>query len=65
MSQQFEGNLIAAHQEIQKRTCSPTGALTDEQVQHRVFNVARYDVFGLSEGLLAGDVARVCRMIEA
>ena len=65
MSQQFEGNLIAAHQEIQKLALLfPTGALTDEQVQHSVFNVARYDVFGLSESLLAGDVARVCRMIE-
>ena len=65
MSQQFEGNLIAAHQEIQKLSLLfPAGALTDEQVQQSVFNVARYDVFGLSEGLLSGDVARVCRMIE-
>lgn len=65
MSQQFEGNLIAAHQEIQKLALLfPAGQLSDEQVQQSVFNVARYDVFGLSEGLLAGDVARVCRMIE-
>lgn len=65
MSQQFEGNLIAAHQEIQKLALLfPAGALTDEQIQQSVFNVARYDVFGLSEGVLSGDVARVCRMIE-
>ncbi|TDR31556.1 DNA polymerase III subunit delta [Hydromonas duriensis] len=65
MSQQFEGNLIAAHQEIQKLALLfPAGQLSDEQVQQSVFNVARYDVFGLSEGLLAGDTARVCRMIE-
>ncbi|MGL4767664.1 MAG: DNA polymerase III subunit delta [Formosimonas sp.] len=65
MSQQFEGNLIAANQEIQKLALLfPQGALSDDDIQKSVFNVARYDVFTLSEALLAGDVARVCRMIE-
>lgn len=65
MSQQFEGNLIAANQEIQKLALLfPTGALSDDDIHKSVFNVARYDVFSLSEALLAGDVPRVCRMIE-
>lgn len=65
MAQQFEGNLIAAHQEIQKLALLfPTGALSDDDIQKSIFNVARYDVFSLSEALLSGDVARVCRMIE-
>jgi DNA polymerase-3 subunit delta len=65
MSQQFEGNLIAANQEIEKLALLfPKGELSDSDIQKSVFNVARYDVFSLSEALLAGDVARVCRMIE-
>lgn len=65
MSQQFEGNLIAAHQEIQKLALLfPAGALSDENIQKSIFNVARYDVFSLSEAMLSGDVARVCRIIE-
>lgn len=65
MAQQFEGNLIAAHQEIQKLALLfPAGALSDDDIHKSVFNVARYDVFSLSEALLAGDVARVCRMLE-
>lgn len=65
MSQQFEGNLIAAHQEIQKLALLfPAGALSDDDIQKSIFNVARYDVFSLSEAILSGDVARVCRIIE-
>lgn len=65
MAQQFEGNLIAAHQEIQKLALLfPAGTLSDEDIHNSIFNVARYDVFSLTESLLAGDVARTCRMIE-
>lgn len=65
MAQQFEGNLIAAHQEIAKLgLLFPTGVLSDEDIHNSIFNVARYDVFSLSESLLSGDVARLCRMIE-
>jgi DNA polymerase-3 subunit delta len=60
-----EGNLLAAHQEIQKLgLLYPAGELTLEQVESAVLNVARYDVFKLSEAVLAGQVLRVQRMID-
>ncbi len=60
-----EGNLLAAHQEIQKLgLLYPPGELTQTQVESAVLNVARYDVFKLSEAVLSGQVARVLRMLE-
>ena len=60
-----EGNLLAAHQEIQKLSVLyPAGELTHAQVESAVMNVARYDVFKLSEAVLAGQVARVQRMLD-
>jgi len=60
-----EGNLLAAHQEIQKLALLyPQGELTFEQVEAAVLNVARYDVFKLGEAVLAGQVARALRMLE-
>ncbi len=60
-----EGNLLAAHQEIQKLgLLYPAGELTQSQVESAVLNVARYDVFKLSESVLSGQVARVQRMLD-
>jgi DNA polymerase-3 subunit delta len=60
-----EGNLLAAHQEIQKLALLyPPGELGFEQVEGAVLNVARYDVFKLSEAVLAGQAARVQRMLD-
>lgn len=60
-----EGNLLAAHQEIQKLALLyPAGELTLAQVEAAVNNVARYDVFKLSEAVLAGNAARTARMLE-
>lgn len=60
-----EGNLLAAHQEIQKLALLfPTGELTFDQVETSVLNVARYDVFKLSEAVLAGQLERVQRMLD-
>jgi DNA polymerase-3 subunit delta len=60
-----EGNLLAAHQEIQKLALLyPQGELSFEQVESAVLNVARYDVFKLSEAVLAGQAARVQRMLD-
>lgn len=60
-----EGNLLAAHQEIQKLgLLHEPGRLTFEQIHDAVLNVARYDVFKLSEAMLAGDPARLVRMLE-
>lgn len=64
-----EGNLLAAHQEIQKLALlyPPAGnsaILTFDQVENAVLNVARYDVFKLAEAVLAGQPVRVARMLD-
>ncbi|SNS39851.1 DNA polymerase III, delta subunit [Noviherbaspirillum humi] len=65
IAERVEGNLLAAHQEIQKLgLLYPSGKLSAEQIQDAVLNVARYDVFKLSEALLAGDARRLVRMLE-
>jgi len=65
MVERVEGNLLAAHQEIRKLALLyPEGRLSLEQIRDAVLNVARYDVFKLSEAMLAGDVARVVRMLD-
>ncbi len=74
-SDRVEGNLLAAHQEIQKlgllypasSDASPgasPGVLSFEQVENAVLNVARYDVFKLSEAVLGGQSVRVARMLD-
>ncbi len=60
-----EGNLLAAHQEIQKLgLLYPRGELSLEQIEAAVLNVARYDVFKLGEAVLAGQTARALRMLD-
>jgi DNA polymerase-3 subunit delta len=60
-----EGNLLAAHQEIQKLgLLYLPGELSFEQIEAAVLNVARYDVFKLGEAVLAGQVARSLRMLD-
>ncbi|HVZ42245.1 MAG TPA: DNA polymerase III subunit delta [Ramlibacter sp.] len=60
-----EGNLLAAHQEIQKLALLyAQGELAFDQVESAVLNVARYDVFKLSEAVLAGQAQRVQRMLD-
>jgi DNA polymerase III subunit delta len=65
IAERVEGNLLAAHQEIQKLgLLYPAGVLSSEQIQDAVLNVARYDVFKLNEAMLAGDVNRLSRMLD-
>jgi DNA polymerase III subunit delta len=65
-----EGNLLAAHQEIQKLSLlHPSNAespkeLSFEEIEAAVLNVARYDVFKLSEAVLAGNLVRTQRMLD-
>jgi DNA polymerase-3 subunit delta len=64
IADRVEGNLLAAQQEITKLGfLYPAGALTAEQIHDAVMNVARYDVFKLSEAMLAGDSMRLTRML--
>lgn len=60
-----EGNLLAAHQELQKLALlHPPGELGFEQVESAVLDVARFDVFKLGEAVLAGNTPRVLRMLD-
>jgi DNA polymerase III subunit delta len=60
-----EGNLLAAHQEIQKLSLLyPSGELSFEQVRDAVLDVARFEVAQLSEAMLAGDKVRLARVLD-
>jgi DNA polymerase-3 subunit delta len=65
MAHQVEGNLLAAHQEIQKLgLLFSAGKLSEEDVNSAVMNVSRYDAFQLGEAVLIGDVARTSRILQ-
>jgi DNA polymerase-3 subunit delta len=66
LAERCEGNLLAARQEIEKLgLLLPEGELDAEAVERAVSDVARYDVFQLSEAWLTGDAARALRIIAA
>ncbi|MDT8363906.1 MAG: DNA polymerase III subunit delta [Nitrosomonas sp.] len=59
-----EGNLLAAHQEIQKLALLyPSGKLSFEQIKAAILDVARYDVTQLTEAMMTADVARFGRIL--
>ncbi len=61
----IEGNLLAAHQELQKLALlHAAGELGFEQIEAAVLNVARYDIAKLAEALWTGQVARTLRMLD-
>lgn len=65
IAERVEGNLLAAHQEILKLgLLHPPGKLGLQDIREAVLNVARYDVFKLSEAMLRGDCARLARMLQ-
>jgi DNA polymerase-3 subunit delta len=65
LAERVEGNLLAAHQELQKLALlAPEGALSMQTVEEAVASVARYDPYDAAEALVAGDLARYARVIE-
>lgn len=65
LADRCEGNLLAAFQEIQKLALLfPAGPLSFEQVKDAVMDVARYDIFKLSEAMLGGNAARFARILD-
>lgn len=65
IAHQVEGNLLAAHQEIQKLgLLYPAGILAADTVRDAVLNVSRYDAFQLGEAVLAGDSERTVRILQ-
>lgn len=66
LAENCEGNLLAARQEIEKLALLlPAGELDHAAVESAVADVARYDVFELSEAWLAGDAPRALRILRA
>jgi DNA polymerase-3 subunit delta len=66
LAERCEGNLLAARQEIEKLALVlPEGELAQDDVERAVADVARYDVFELSEAWLAGEAARAVRILSA
>lgn len=58
-AEKVEGNLLAANQEIKKLALLyPPGTLSFTQVKDAVLEVARYDVYKLSDAMVTGDIAR-------
>ncbi len=65
LAERVEGNLLAAHQELQKLALlAPEGELSLEAVQDAVASVARYDPYDAAEALVAGDLERYVRVLE-
>jgi DNA polymerase-3 subunit delta len=61
-----EGNLLAAHQELQKLALlHGEGVLGFGQIEAAVLDVARYDIAKLVEAVWAGHTARALRMLGA
>jgi DNA polymerase III subunit delta len=65
LADRVEGNLLAAHQEVQKLALlAPEGELAMESVDEAVASVARYDPHAAVEALLRQDTLRYVRIIE-
>jgi DNA polymerase-3 subunit delta len=65
LAARVEGNLLAAHQEIEKLALLlPPGPLDMATARDAVVDVARYDVGDLSEAFLKADAARFCRILD-
>src|SRR5437868_12521086 len=65
LTERVEGNLLAAHQELQKLALlAPEGELSLEMVQDAVASVARYDPYDAAEALVSADLERYVRVME-
>ncbi len=66
IAERVEGNLLAAHQEIQKLgLLYPARELTFDEVQDAILNVARYSVPHLRDALLAGNLAKFAKIAQS
>ncbi|KAA2286275.1 DNA polymerase III subunit delta [Arenimonas fontis] len=73
LADRVEGNLLAAAQEVDKLALLATGsgrgpsarAMDADTLERLVADSSRFDVFKLADAALAGDAARVVRMLAA
>ncbi len=65
LAHQVEGNLLAAHQEIEKLALMfPSGAIDGQSIRAAVLNVSRFDENQLSAAIFQGDIERTARMLD-
>ncbi len=65
LAERVEGNLLAAHQEIEKLALlMPKGALPAEAVMDAVADSARFDVLQLGEAAMKGQTGRALRILD-
>lgn len=65
LADRFEGNLLAAYQEIQKFSLlQPATDFELEAVEQVIANVARFDPYSAAEALVTGDLGRYVRAID-
>jgi len=65
LAERVEGNLLAAHQEVQKLALlAPPGELALETVEDAVAAVARYGPYAAAKALVAGELARYERILQ-
>ncbi len=65
LADRVEGNLLAAHQEVQKLALlAPEGEIGVDALREAVANVARYDAYSAAEAMLEGDTGRYLRIID-
>jgi DNA polymerase III subunit delta len=67
MCDQFEGNLIAANQEILKLALhheNRTDAIDVHEIRSMVADVARFSPFSLGEAMLSGETSRALRILR-
>ena len=63
--ERVEGNLMAAHQEVQKLALLfPAGSLSFDDVKSAVVDVARFNVFEIGATLLRSDRVHLVRMLD-
>ncbi len=65
LAERVEGNLLAAHQEVEKLALLlPPGPVTAEVVLDAVADSARYDVLQLGEAAMRGATVRALRILD-
>jgi DNA polymerase III subunit delta len=65
LAERIEGNLLAAHQELQKLALlAPEGELSFDAVREAVTDVARFDTNAAAAALVSGDTARYLRVLD-
>ncbi|NJM32304.1 MAG: DNA polymerase III subunit delta [Limnobacter sp.] len=64
LAERTEGNLLAAHQALEKLAAEHQGEVQLDTVQAVASDSARFNVFDLGPTLLCGDAKRIARMLE-